>query len=200
MLQKWEDGYDVVYIKRKVDYSLPLQKRKYSEYFYKFLKTLSDVEIEQGAADFRLLDCKALDALNHFTESELFIKGMVKMIGFKQDALEYTPDKRFAGTSKYSLSKMRKLAVYVVSSLSVKPLHTAVYLGFFSISSILYVPFVCYSIYTNNEVSGWASLIMTVVFFGGLQLILLGILGLYIGKMFMGTKNRPNYIIQSINL
>jgi glycosyltransferase involved in cell wall biosynthesis len=201
MLQKWEDGFDVVYTKRKIDYSLPLKKRKSSEYFYKFLNSLSDVEIEQGAADFRLLDRKALDALNQFKESEPFIRGMVKMIGFKQYALEYTPNKRFAGTSKYSLSKMRKLAVHGVTSLSVKPLHTAVYLGFFfSVASILYVPYVCYSFYTNHEVSGWASLIMTVVFFGGLQLIILGILGLYIGKMFMVTKNRPNYIIQSTNL
>jgi dolichol-phosphate mannosyltransferase len=201
MLQKWEEGYDVVYSKRKVDLSLPLKKRKSSEYFYKFLNTLSDVEIEQGTADFRLLDRKALDALNRFKEDEPFIRGLVKLIGFKQYALEYTPDKRFAGNSKYSLAKMRKLAVHGVTSLSVKPLHTAVYLGFFfSLTSVLYVPYVCYSFYSNHEVSGWASLIMTVVFFGGLQLIILGIIGIYIGKMFMLTKNRPNYIISSTNL
>jgi dolichol-phosphate mannosyltransferase len=201
MLQKWEEGYDVVYSKRKVDLSLPLKKRKSSEYFYKFLNTLSDVEIEQGTADFRLLDRKALDALNRFKEDEPFIRGLVKLIGFKQYALEYTPDKRFAGNSKYSLAKMRKLAVHGVTSLSVKPLHTAVYLGFFfSLTSVLYVPYVCYSFYTNHEVSGWASLIMTVVFFGGLQLIILGIIGIYIGKMFIQTKNRPKYIIKSTNL
>jgi dolichol-phosphate mannosyltransferase len=201
MLQKWEEGYEVVYSKRKVDLSLPLKKRKSSEYFYKFLNTLSDVEIEQGTADFRLLDRKALDALNRFKEDEPFIRGLVKLIGFKQYALEYTPDKRFAGNSKYSLAKMRKLAVHGVTSLSVKPLHTAVYLGFFfSLTSVLYVPYVCYSFYTNHEVSGWASLIMTVVFFGGLQLIILGIIGIYIGKMFIQTKNRPKYIIKSTNL
>jgi dolichol-phosphate mannosyltransferase len=201
MLLKWEEGYDVVYTKRKVDLSLPLKKRKSSEYFYKFLNSLSDVEIEQGTADFRLLDRNALNALNQFKEDEPFIRGLVKLIGFKQYALEYTPDKRFAGNSKYSLAKMRKLAVHGVTSLSVKPLHTAVYLGFFfSLTSVLYVPYVCYSFYSNHEVSGWASLIMTVVFFGGLQLIILGIIGIYIGKMFIQTKNRPKYIIKSTNL
>jgi dolichol-phosphate mannosyltransferase len=201
MLLKWEEGYDVVYTKRKVDLSLPLKKRKSSEYFYKFLNSLSDVEIEQGTADFRLLDRNALNALNQFKEDEPFIRGLVKLIDFKQFALEYTPDRRFAGTSKYNLTRMRKLAVHGVTSLSVKPLHTAVYLGFFfSLASLLYLPYVCYSFYTNHEVSGWASLIMTVVFFGGLQLIILGIIGIYIGKMFIQTKNRPKYIIKSTNL
>jgi dolichol-phosphate mannosyltransferase len=201
MLLKWEEGYDVVYTKRKVDLSLPLKKRKSSEYFYKFLNSLSDVEIEQGTADFRLLDRNALNALNQFKEDEPVIRGLVKLIDFKQFALEYTPDRRFAGTSKYNLTRMRKLAVHGVTSLSVKPLHTAVYLGFFfSLASLLYLPYVCYSFYTNHEVSGWASLIMTVVFFGGLQLIILGIIGIYIGKMFIQTKNRPKYIIKSTNL
>jgi dolichol-phosphate mannosyltransferase len=143
MLQKWEEGFDVVYTKRKVDLSLPLKKRKSSEYFYKFLNSLSDVEIEQGTADFRLLDRKALDALNRFKEDEPFIRGLVKLIGFKQYALEYTPDKRFAGTSKYSLAKMRKLAVHGVTSLSVKPLHTAVYLGFFFFSNFCFICALC---------------------------------------------------------
>ena len=96
---------------------------------------------------------------------------------------------------------MRKLAVHGVTSLSVRPLHLAVYLGFgFSCLSILYIPYVIYAFYSEHEVSGWASIIMTIVFFGGLQLIILGVIGIYIGKMFMQTKLRPSYIISSHNL
>ena len=96
---------------------------------------------------------------------------------------------------------MKRLAIQGVTSLSTKPLNTAIYLGFlFSMLSLLYIPYVLYAFYNHQEVSGWASLIMTVVFFGGLQLIILGIIGIYIGKMFIQTKNRPNYIIKSTNL
>ncbi len=201
MLEKWEEGYEIVYTRREEDKTLPLKKRKTSYYFYKLLNSLSDIEIEAGTADFRLLDRRAVDIFKTFKENDLFIRGLVKWLGFKQYAIDYIPDKRFAGASKYNLSKMRRLAIQGVTSLSVKPLHTAVYLGFFfSFTSLLYIPYVLYSFYEGQEVSGWASLIMTVAFFGGLQLIILGIIGIYIGKMFMQTKNRPNYIIRSSNI
>jgi len=201
MLEKWEEGYEIVYTRRKEDKTLPYKKRKTSYYFYKLLNSLSDIEIEAGTADFRLLDRRAVDIFKTFKENDLFIRGLVKWLGFKQYAIDYIPEKRFAGASKYNLSKMRRLAIQGVTSLSVKPLHTAVYLGFFfSFTSLLYIPYVLYSFYEGQEVSGWASLIMTVAFFGGLQLIILGIIGIYIGKMFMQTKNRPNYIIRSTNI
>lgn len=201
MLEKWEEGFDIVYTRRKEDKSLPFKKRKFSLYFYKLLNSLSDVELEPGTADFRLLDQKAVVAFRSFKENDPFIRGLVKLLGFKQYAIDYIPDKRFSGASKYNLKKMQRLALHGVTSLSIKPLHTAVYLGFtFSFISLLYIPYVLYAFYIGQEVSGWASLIMTVAFFGGLQLIILGILGIYIGKMFMQTKNRPNYIIRSTNL
>lgn len=201
MLDKWEEGYDVVYTRRQEDLSLPAAKRKTSAYFYKLLNTLSDTEIEAGTADFRLLDAKVVEVFRGFKENDLFIRGMVKWLGFKQCAIDYMPNKRFAGVSKYNISKMRKLAVQGVTSLSVKPLNMAIYLGFsFSILSILYVPYVLYSFVADIEVSGWASLIMTIVFFGGVNLIVVGIIGIYIGKMFMQGKNRPTYIIRSTNI
>lgn len=200
MLQKWEEGYDVVYTRRKEDPSLSLKKRKSSTYFYKFLNSLSDIEIEAGTADFRLLDKKVVEVFSGFSENDLFVRGLVKWVGFKQYAIDYIPDKRFAGASKYNIAKMKKLAVHGVTSLSVRPLHMAVYLGFsFSVLSLLYIPYVLFSFYNHYQVSGWASTIMTIVFFGGLQLIILGIIGIYIGKMFMQTKNRPSYIIKSHN-
>ncbi|WP_199121090.1 glycosyltransferase family 2 protein [Pedobacter sp. ASV28] len=201
MLAKWEEGYDVVYTRRQEDMSLSMRKRKTSVYFYKLLNSLSDTEIEPGTADFRLMDRKVVDIFKEFKENDLFIRGMVKWLGFTQFAIDYMPSKRFAGSSKYNLSKMRKLAVHGVTSLSVKPLHTAVYLGFFiSLLSLLYVPYVAYAYFFAKHVNGWASLIVTVAFFGGLQLIILGIIGIYIGKMFMQSKNRPTYIIRSTNI
>lgn len=201
MLQKWEEGFDVVYTRRKEDKSLSFKKRKSSLYFYKLLNSLSDIELEPGTADFRLLDRTVVDVFKKFNENEPFIRGLVKWLGFKQYAIDYVPEKRFAGASKYNIAKMRKLAIHGVTSLSIKPLHTAVYLGFFfSFLSLLYIPYVLYAYYVGQHVSGWASLISTVAFFGGLQLIILGIIGIYIGKMFMQSKNRPNYVIRSTNI
>ncbi len=200
MLDKWEEGYDVVYTRRQEDKKQSFSKRKSSTYFYKLLNSLSDVELEAGTADFRLLDRRVVDVFKTLKENDPFIRGLVKWLGFKQFAIDYIPHKRYAGASKYNVSKMKKLALQGVTSLSIKPLHTAVYLGFFfSFLSLLYIPYILYSFYIGKEVNGWASLISTVVFFGGLQLIILGIIGIYIGKMFMQTKNRPNYIVRNTN-
>ena len=201
MLAKWEEGYEIVYTKRLEDKSLSYKKRKASQLFYKLLNSLSDIELESGTADFRLLDRKVVEAFRHFKEIDPFIRGLIKWMGFKQVGIEYIPNERYSGSSKYSIAKMRALAIQGVTSLSIRPLHTAIYLGFiFSFLSLLYIPYVIHAFYVGKEITGWASLIMTVVFFGGLQLIIMGIIGIYIGKMFMQSKNRPNYIIRSTNL
>jgi glycosyltransferase involved in cell wall biosynthesis len=201
MLHKWEEGYDVVYTRRIEDKTLALRKRKTSALFYKTLNVLSSIEIEEGTADFRLMDKKVADVFKEFQENEPFIRGLVKWMGYRQFAIDYVPSHRYAGASKYNFEKMVRLALQGVTSFSIRPLYTAVYLGFvFSCVSILYVPYVLYAIYEGIQVQGWASTIMTIVFFGGLQLIILGIIGIYVGKMFMQTKNRPNYIIASTNL
>ena len=201
MLQKWQEGYEVVYTRRIEDKKLPFIKRKSSSLFYKTLNILSSIKIEEGTADFRLMDKKVIDVFRDLGENEPFIRGLVKWMGYNQFAIDYTPSSRFAGASKYNFRKMVKLALHGVTSFSIRPLYTAAYLGFiFSLLSVLYIPYVLYSFFMGIEVDGWASLIMTVVFFGGLQLIILGIIGIYIGKMFMQTKNRPNYIIRNTNL
>lgn len=201
MLEKWEEGYEVVYTRRIEDKTLSFRKRKTSSGFYKLLNALSSIDLEQGTADFRLMDKKVIDIFKDFHENEPFIRGLVKWMGFKQIAIDYIPNKRYAGSSKYNLTRMMRFALHGVTSFSIKPLYTAVYLGFiFSILSVLYVPYIMYSFYEGIEVNGWASIIMTIAFFGGLQLIILGIIGIYIGKMFMQTKSRPTYIIRSTNL
>lgn len=201
LLEKWEEGYEVVYTLRNEDKKLPFGKRISSKLYYKTLNSLSDVELDAGSADFRLLDKKVVAAFKNFHENEPFLRGLLKWIGFSQYALTYEPAPRFAGKTKYSFKKMMRLALQGVTSFSIKPLYIAVYLGFaFSMCSVLYIPYVLHAYYSGYEVSGWASLIMTVVFFGGLQLIILGIIGIYIGKMFLQSKNRPNYIIRSTNI
>jgi glycosyltransferase involved in cell wall biosynthesis len=201
MLGKWEEGYEVVYTRRLEDESLSFKKRKTSAYFYKLLNVLSSIDLEEGTADFRLMDRKVVDVFRDFQENEPFVRGLVKWMGYRQIAIDYLPNQRYAGSSKYNLKKMMRFALHGVTSFSIKPLYSAVYLGFvFSCLSLLYVPYVLYAIYRGIEVQGWASTIMTVVFFGGLQLIILGIIGIYVGKMFMQGKNRPNYIISSTNL
>lgn len=201
MLIKWEEGFEVVYTIREEDKALSKGKRSSSSLFYKLLNWLSDIDLEPGAADFRLLDQKVVNIFRNFQENEPFLRGLVKWLGFKQYAIKYNPAARFSGKSKYTVKKMFRLALHGVTSFSIKPLYTAVYLGFiFSFASVLYVPYVIYAFVNNVEVSGWASMLMTIVFFGGLQLIILGIIGIYVGKMFMQTKNRPNYIIRSTNI
>lgn len=201
MLEKWEEGYEIVYTRRIEDKKLSYKKRKTSAWFYKLLNVLSSIDIEQGTADFRLMDRKVIDVFKNFEENEPFVRGLVKWMGYQQYAIDYTPSARFSGSSKYNLKKMMRFAIHGVTSFSIKPLYTAVYLGFvFSMLALLYIPYVLFAFYEGEEVNGWASLIMTIAFFGGLQLIILGIIGIYIGKMFMQTKNRPNYLIRSTNL
>lgn len=201
LIAKWEEGYEVVYTIREEDKKLPLGKRITSRLFYKTLNSLSDVELETGSADFRLLDRKVVALIRNFNETEPFLRGLFKWVGFKQFAIKYEPTARYSGESKYSIRKMIRFALQGVTSFSVKPLYGAIYLGFgFSLLSILYIPYIIHAFYTGRGVSGWASTIMTVVFFGGLQLIILGIIGIYVGKMFMQVKNRPNYIIRSTNI
>jgi dolichol-phosphate mannosyltransferase len=201
LLAKWEEGYEVVYTIRLEDKKLPLGKQLSSRLFYKTLNSLSNVELETGSADFRLLDSKVLSVIRNFHENEPFLRGLFKWIGFKQTSIVFKPNARYSGKSKYSVQKMIKFALQGVTSFSVKPIYAAIYLGFsFSILSILYLPYVIHAFHTGKEVSGWASIIMTIVFFGGLQLTILGIIGIYIGKMFMQVKNRPNYIIRSTNI
>jgi len=201
LIRKWEEGAQVVATLRTYPEEISKKKRKSSQQFYKLLNLLSDIEIKEGSADFRLLDQAVVEVIRHMRENEPFLRGMVPWVGFTQVYVPYTAQARYAGETKYTIKKMFQLALSGVTSFSVKPLYFAVFLGFFfSLLSVLYVPYVIYSFLNGSEISGWASLIMTIVFFGGLQLIILGIIGVYIGKIFTQTKERPAYIIQEKHL
>ncbi len=201
MIAQWEAGFDVVYTIRKDHKEMPLMKRKTSNLFYNLINNLSDIELEQGTADFRLMDKKVVGVFRALKETDLFMRGLVKWMGFQQIGIEYDPAQRAHGKSKYTLKKMVRFALQGITSFSTRPLYIATYLGFiFSILSLLYIPYIIYSIYFGHVISGWSSMIATIAFFGGLQLMILGIIGMYLGKIFMQSKQRPHYIVRESNI
>jgi glycosyltransferase involved in cell wall biosynthesis len=197
MLQAWEQGFDVVYTVRKEDKNLSYFKRKSSDLFYTLLNRMADIEMEQGTADFRLLNKNVAAVIRSLSEYDLFFRGLVKWMGFSQMAIEYDPSERLSGNSKYTFKKMMRLAMQGITSFSTRPLYAAAYLGFIiSLLSVLYIPYALWSYYFGHVISGWTSVIVTIAFFGGLQLTILGIIGLYLGKLFMQSKQRPLYIVK----
>lgn len=201
MIKKWEEGFDVVYTRRLASTGVGRTKKHTSNFYYKLVNRLSDVELEEGTADFRLIDGKVAAIVRRTQEYDLFLRGLVKWIGFRQYAIDYIAPERFAGETKYTLRKMVSFGLKGVTSFSTKPLYFATYLGLtFALGAALYIPYILYSYYKGHVVSGWSSLIATVVFFGGLQLLILGIIGIYIGKTFVQVKGRPHYLIQETNL
>lgn len=201
LIKEWENGFDIVYTVRHDHQELPMLKRKTSNLFYNLMNKLSDINLEAGTADFRLMDKKVVDICRNFSEMDLFWRGLIKWIGFKQIGIEYVPAERKFGKSKYTLKKMVQFALKGITSFSIKPLSIAIYLGFtFSLLSILFLPYALYSYWFGKTISGWASIIVTIAFFGGLQLMILGIIGMYLGKLFLQSKERPHYIIKETNL
>jgi dolichol-phosphate mannosyltransferase len=201
MLSKWKEGYDVVYTRRHDDTNQAALKQKTSQWFYKCMHCLSGLPMEQGLADFRLIDRRVANILTAFHEPDLFLRGVIKWMGFRQFALDYTPGKRFSGSSKYSSKKMIKLALQGVTSFSVKPLYASIIIGIiFSSLALLYIPYVIWCVWIGKAVVGWASIVVSIMFFGGLQMMILGIIGIYIGKIFIQTKQRPGYIVKETNI
>ncbi len=202
LINEWKNGWDVVYYYRENNNAhAGLFTRFNSWAFYKLINFFADVKLESGISDFRIIDRKLVNVLVKMEENNLFFRGLVKWAGFKQLGLPYTPAAREHGVSKYKTVKLFHFAIGNITSFSTKPLTFAIYLGFiFSASSILYVPYAIISKINGVAISGWSSTIVTIAFFGGLNLIILGIVGLYLGKTFMQAKGRPNYIVDTSNI
>jgi len=203
MLKHWEEGFDIIYTYREDSNPHVKGYQKIaSKLFYKGINALSDITLENGISDFRLMDEKVVKELRKIDEYEIFFRGMVKWVGFMQKGIPYTPAKRHTGEASYSFLNLAKLAIGSIMAFSVRPLYIATGLGlFFSLASLLYIPYIAISYFAGYDaVSGWASLIATISFFGGIQLLVLGIIGMYLGKIFLQTKHRPNYIIRSTNM
>jgi polyisoprenyl-phosphate glycosyltransferase len=202
LIEAWQSQkVNMVNTIREEDEELSWFKRKSSRLFYKILNRLSDLQLEPGQADFRLIDRQVTQTLRNSKEHDVFLRGMIHWIGFKQTTINYKASKRFAGQSKYTFSKMMSLALAGITSFSVKPLYSAIYIGFgFAFLAFLYLPYVIYSLIMGTAVHGWSSMLITISFFGGLNLIIMGVLGIYIGKILIQNKERPLYIVQEENL
>ncbi len=201
MLKEYERGYEIVRTHRKETNHEGYLKKKTSSLFYTLITTFSEVRLEKGSADFRLVSGKALEQLRNFNEMDLFFRGLIKWMGFKQVSIEFEPNERQRGETKYTFAKMFHFGVKGFTSFSTKPLYFSAYLGIFvSIISLLFLPYVLSALLTGHTVAGWASIMLTISFFGGLNLLVLGIIGVYLAKLFMQNKSRPHYIIRNANL
>lgn len=202
LIEKWEDGFEIVNTIRQDHQSISFAKKMSSGLFYKLMKRLSDVNIENGMADFRLIDKKVLKQLKLFPENFLFFRGIIPWMGFKQTTVTFAANERFAGTTKYTFRKMLKFATTGITAFSVKPLRISIYLG--SIIAVLSFSYGLYAVYTHlfteRAVTGWTSMIISVLFIGGINLLMLGIIGEYLGKLFIENKRRPNYLISETNI
>lgn len=198
MLERWRAGADVVYGRRVHRAGEGPAKRLSAHLFYRVLDRFSDVRIPLDVGDFRLMDRRVVDALRAMPERDRFLRGMIAWAGFRQEALEYQRDARAAGTTKYPLRRMLAFAADGLLSFSIAPLRAATWLGF--AASGLALVMIAYALwmrlFTNNWVSGWTLLIIAVAFFGGVQLICLGIIGEYVGRTYHEAKRRPLYLLQ----
>ncbi|GAD80499.1 glycosyltransferase family 2 protein [Vibrio ezurae] len=198
MIAKWEEGFDVVYGTRSSRDGESKFKLMTAKWFYRLLNYLSEVKIPLDTGDFRLMDRQVVDHLIAMPEKSRFIRGMVSWIGFNQTSINYERSARFAGESKYPLTKMLKFGIDGILSFSVKPLKLSIMMGF-ACSGVAML-MLLYSVYirlmTDHWESGWASLLVAILFIGGVQLISIGILGEYIARIYNESKDRPLYIIK----
>ncbi|MEF7559191.1 glycosyltransferase family 2 protein [Bacillus thuringiensis] len=203
LIAKWEEGYEVVYAKRKQRKGETWFKLLTAKYFYKFLNYMSDIDIPKDTGDFRIIDRKVADVFNQMTERNRFIRGMMSWVGFRQTYVEYERDERFAGETKYPLKKMIKFASDGIIAFSTKPLRIVMSLGLLSvlISIIVLLYTITVKIIGNGTQTGWASIMVAITFFSGIQLLGLGIVGQYIARIYDESKNRPIYIVkETINI
>ncbi len=198
MIENYEQGYDIVYgvkVSRTAD---PVLKRFTAQVFYKLQQNMG-IEMVFNHADFRFMSKKALDILESYKERNLYLRGIIPMIGLNTTTVEDVISERTAGTSKYTVKKMLHLALDGITSFSIKPIYNIVYLGvFFIFISFCIGIYVIHAIVTGTSVPGWSSLILSIWFVGGFILICIGIIGVYIGKIYNEVKMRPLYNIKDI--
>ncbi|MFP5239102.1 MAG: glycosyltransferase family 2 protein [Acidobacteriota bacterium] len=198
MLNKVEEGCEAVYGKRRSRSGETYFKKATAKAFYRLLDRMVSVNIPRDTGDFRLVTRKVLDALNSMPEQHRFIRGMVSWVGFKQAAIEYDRDSRFAGETKYPFRKMLNFAFDAITAFSVVPLKFATVLGFcMGVASLLGIVYTVFGWLAGDTVQGWASTMLAVLCVGSVQLIAIGIFGEYIGRMYMESKRRPLYIIDT---
>jgi len=198
-IEKWQEGYDVVYAQRTARDGETFIKKATAKLFYRFIQGVSRVKIPEDTGDYRLLSRRAVESLKQLRETHRFMKGLFAWIGYPQIAVSYHRDPRFAGSTKWNYWHLWNFAIEGITSFTINPLKIASYLGLAtSIVSFTYILFVIYKTLVFGEpVQGYPSLMIVVLFLGGVQLMSLGVIGEYLGRMFNETKHRPLYLINS---
>lgn len=198
LIETWENGFNDVYAKRDDRHSDGFIRRHLSPLFYKLLQKISEIDILPNVGDFRLLDKKCVNALRQLRESERYTKGLYCWIGFAKKEISYNPPVRLTGESKWSMGNLIGLAINGITSFSVLPLRISAIIGFIvSVIAIFYLIYVFIkTLAFGDSVAGFPTLIIVILFLGGFQLISLGIIGEYLGRIFNETKNRPVYVIR----
>lgn len=199
LIAAWQQGYQVVYtIREDGQGHAGWFKRWSSAVFYKLINAVSDTPIVPGAADFRLMDRTVVDCLVAMPERLRFLRGMVSWVGFRQKGIRYRPNPRLSGRSKYPLRKMIGLALQGLTSFSSAPLRVSGYLGLFA--ALAGVPYAIWAVYarlfTGAVVPGWTSLLVAILFLGGVQLMSIGVIGEYVGRIYTEVKRRPLYLVE----
>jgi dolichol-phosphate mannosyltransferase len=198
-ISKWREGYDVVYATRRIRRGESRFKLITAQFFYRLNKRLTNVSIPVDTGDFRLMSRRVVDALGKTRERHRFLRGLVSWVGFKQTGVAYDRDARYSGATKYPISKMLTFAIDGITSFSVIPLRFATYFGFIvSFCAFIYAGVILYLSYRGMNLPGYTSTMIAILFLGGVQLIGIGILGEYVGRIYDQIKGRPLYLIAGI--
>jgi glycosyltransferase involved in cell wall biosynthesis len=199
LMARWSQGYDVVYATRLSRDGESFLKRLSARYFYRVIGGMSPIEIPKDTGDFRLLSRRAVDALCRLREQHRFMKGLFAWIGYRQTAVTYHRDRRSAGATKWNYHKLWGLAVEGITSFSTAPLKVASYVGLVTATTaFLYASWIVYkTLLYGDPVAGYPSLMVAILFLGGVQLAAIGVLGEYLGRMFNETKGRPLYLVET---
>lgn len=198
LVEKWKEGFDVVYATRQRREGETVLKKTTAHLFYRFIQKITRIDIPADTGDFRLMSRQVVDALNELPEQHRFMKGLFSWVGFRQTSIEYQREPRFAGKTSFNYWKLWNFAIEGITSFSFAPLQIAMYLGFaISLLSLIYAGYLVFStLFNGNAVPGYPSLMVAILFFGGVQLITLGIIGEYIGRIYNETKRRPLYYVR----
>jgi glycosyltransferase involved in cell wall biosynthesis len=198
MIAFWEEGYDDVYAKRRSRAGESWFKKATSELFYKLLQKSTSIPIQQDTGDFRLLDRRCIEALKQFRESQRYTKGMFSWIGYKKKEIVYDRDPRAAGETKWNYAKLTNFAIDGITSFTTAPLRISSLFGIIvSLASFIYIVYlVVRTILYGNDLAGYPSMMAVILFLGGIQLLSLGVIGEYVGRIFNETKNRPLYFVE----
>jgi glycosyltransferase involved in cell wall biosynthesis len=198
-IEEWKQGFEVVYAKRIQRDGESTLKKVTSYLFYRVIQKVSRVSIPEDTGDYRLMSRRAVEALKGLREQHRFMKGLFAWVGFQQKAVLYNRNPRFAGETKWNYWKLWNFAIEGITSFTIAPLKIATYLGLaIAIGAFFYAGIIVFkTIFYGNPVAGYPSVMVTILFLGGVQLISIGIMGEYVGRMFDETKNRPLYVLNS---